>query len=291
MDLLLYPQFVIAFWAPFIVFGLWRMTSRRHQRLTARARFWLAWGVTTFPLWSFFVPYLPALPLRELLPYRVPIAWGVFNSPDITQTPYWYALAVHLPFFLTFFGLIAAFVYGVLEEMVALWRVAQLQKTHADNVWVLHMPGEVAFTFGILRPRVYLGAAIWSSAHRDAVLAHEQAHQQAHHPLLLAVARLSVRVWWYLPPAWVLLRELELAAELCADEAAVRTAGRVPLARAMRHALAQKLEDVYTPATAFASQRSLLFARAKALLEEPQTLPLTVKLGLGGGYLLLFFLL
>lgn len=294
MDLLLYPQFVIAFWAPLIVFGLWRMTSRWHQQLTPRTRFWLAWGVVTFPLWSFFVPYLPGLPLRDLLPYRVPIAWGVFNSPDITQEPYWYALAVHLPFFLTFFGLIAGFVYRVLEEVVAHWQVARLKKTHVDNVQVLHVPGEAAFTLGVLRPRIYLSESIWRSAHRDAILAHEQAHLRARHPLLLAAARLSVRVWWYIPLAWRVLHELELTIELCADEAAVRTTGRAPLARAMRHAIAQKGKDLYTPATGFSSQKtkeSMLLARTKALLEGSRTLPLIGKLGLVGCYLWLFFLL
>jgi hypothetical protein len=294
MALLLYPQFVIAFWAPLIIFGLWRLTTRWHQRLTPCTRFWLTWGSVTFPLWSFFVPYLPSLPLRELLPYRVPIAWGVFNSPDITQVPYWYALTVHLPFFLTFFGLMVVFIYGVLEEGAALWNVSRVKRTRVGNVRVLHVPGEVAFTLGVLRPRIYLSEAVWNSAHRDVVLAHERAHLRARHPLLLAAARLSARVWWYLPLTRTLLRELELTAELCADEAAVRAAGRAPLARAMQHALAQKRESVYLPATAFTSRdnrKKLLFARTQALLDKPRTLPLTAKLGLGGCYLLLFFLL
>lgn len=294
MDLLLYPQFVIAFWAPLVVFGLWRATLHWHQQLTSRTRFWLAWGVMTFPLWSVFVPYLPGLPLRDLLPYRVPIAWGVFNSPDITQVPYWYALAVHLPFFLTFLGLLGAFAYGMFEEAVALWRVARLKKTPLGKLRILHVPDKVAFTLGALRPRIYLSEAVWKSAHRDAILEHEQVHLRARHPLLLATARLSARIFWYLPLAWKVLRELETVAELCADEAAVRVAGRASLARAMRYALTQKENDVYPSATAFTSKRNeqrVLLARAGALLEKPRALPWTTKVGLAGGYLLLFFLL
>ena len=294
MALLLYPQFVLAFWAPLVVLGLWRMTARWHRRFTPRTRFWLAWGVTVFPLLSLFVPYLPNLPLREALPYRVPVAWGVLNSPNLTHTPFWYAFAVHLPFLLTFIGLLVGFVYSVVEEAAALWKVSRIKRTLVDQVCVLHVPGEVAFTLGVFRPRIYLGEAVWTGAHRDAVLAHEAAHRWARHPLLLAVARLSARVWWYLPLAWEARLECDLTAELCADEAAVLTVGRASLARAMQHALAQKQEHVYTPATAFASQQAkegLLLTRAHALLNRPRKLPVIVKLGLVGAYLLLFFLL
>ena len=294
MALLLYPQFMLAFWAPLVVLGLWRVTSRWHRRFTPRTRFWLAWGVTTFPLFSLFVPYLPNLPLREALPYRVPVAWGVLNSPDLTHAPLWYAFAVHLPFFLTFLGLLVSLLYGVVEEGAALWKVSRLKKTYVGRVRVLHVPGEVAFTLGVLRPRIYVSEAVWVGAHRDAILAHEAAHRRARHPLLLAVARLSARVWWYLPLAWAARLECDLTAELCADEAAVLTAGRTPLARAMQHALLQKQEHIYTPATAFASQQAkegLLLTRAHALLNRPRKLPVVVKLGLVGAYLLLFFLL
>lgn len=298
MALLLYPQFVLAFWGPLAVLGLWRSTSQWHRCLTPRVRFWLAWGVATFPLFSLFVPYLPNMPLREALPYRVPVAWGVFNSPDITQVPFWFAFAVHLPFFLTFLGLLYSFVYGVLEEVAARLHVARLpshtETTRTGPVHVLHLPGEAAFTLGVFRPRIYLSTAVWVGAHREAVLAHEEAHSRARHPLLLAVARLAARVWWYLPLGWTVLRECELAAELCADEAAVRAAGRAPLARAMQHALAQEQESICAPATAFASwqaKESLLCARARALSSKPRSLPFITILGLIAVYLLLFFLL
>ena len=303
MALLLYPQFVLAFWAPLVVLGLWRMTARWHRRFTAHTRFWLAWGVAMFPLLSLFVPYLPNLPLREVLPYRVPVAWGVLNSPDVTQVSLLVTFAAHLPFLLIVLGLLGALARGVLEELAALLHVSRIpsriEETGVGRVRVLHTPGEVAFTLGVFRPRIYLSEAVWSGAHHDAVLAHEVAHRQARHPLLLAVARLSARVWWYLPLAWEARLECELTAELCADEAAVRAAGRAPLARAMQHALSQrqelqKQERVYTPATAFASRqakKSLLLARTHALLDKPRALPFIATLALCGGYLSLFFLL
>lgn len=98
MKLLFYPQFTLAFWGPLIVLGLWQLLRRRHTRCTGSTRFWLAWSVSMFPLLALFVPYLPHSPLRDL-PYRVPVAWGVFNSPDITTAPFWYALVVDVPFF------------------------------------------------------------------------------------------------------------------------------------------------------------------------------------------------
>ena len=181
MALLLYPQFVLAFWAPLVVLGLWRVTSGWHRHLTPRTRFWLAWGVTTFPLLSLFVPYLPNLPFREALPYRVPVAWGVLNSPDITQVPFWVTLAAHLPFLLIVLGFLGALARGVLEEAAALLHVSRvpsrLEKTRVGLVRVLHMPGEVAFTLGVFRPQIYLSEAVWAGAHCSAVLAHERAHR------------------------------------------------------------------------------------------------------------------
>ena len=154
----------------------------------------------------------------------------MLNSPDITQVPFWVTLAAHLPFLLIVLGFLGALARGVLEEAAALLHVSRvpsrLEKTRVGLVRVLHMPGEVAFTLGVFRPQIYLSEAVWAGAHCSAVLAHERAHRQARHPLLLAVARLSARVWWYLPLAWGALLECELTAELCADEAAVRAAGR-----------------------------------------------------------------
>lgn len=178
MKLLFYPQFTLAFWGPLIVLGLWQLLRRRHTRCTGSTRFWLAWSVSMFPLLALFVPYLPHSPLRDL-PYRVPVAWGVFNSPDITTAPFWYALVVDVPFFLTFGGLLLAGVVGVAEELAAWWRVARLLQTRVGRIRVLHVEDEPAFTFGVLRPRVYVSEHVWFGPHREAVLAHEWAHARA----------------------------------------------------------------------------------------------------------------
>ena len=287
MKLLFYPQFVLALWGPLIVFGGWQLLRGWRATLSPQVRFWLSWSVLVFPLLALFVPYLPDLVLRDVLPYRVPIAWGVFNSPDITTAPLWVALAVHLPFFLTFGGLLLAFALGVVEELVAYCRVARLPCTHVGRVRVLHTPGDAAFTLGVLRPRVYLSENLWQGPHREAILAHERAHAGAYHPLFLATARLSARVWWYLPFVEAALRELELAAELCADEASVRVVGKGSLAGALQLGL----QRTPAPGLAFASPVSVLRARAENLQNSPKPLRLRVLCALIFLYLLLLILL
>lgn len=289
MSLLLYPQFVLAFWAPLIVLGAWQLTRPLRLSLSPRVRFWLAWGVALFPLLALFVPYLPGLPLRETLPYRVPIAWGVF-SPDLRHASFWYALAAHLPFFLTFGGLLLAFAAEVAEQLTASWRVARLPQHRKGDVRVLEVTGDLAFTLGVLRPRVYLSASLWHGPHQGVILAHERAHARAKHPPLLALARLTARTWWYLPPAWSALREVELAAELWADGEAVRAAGPAPLARALRHALEQKAGSPL-PSAAFAARGGAFAERVLALRRATRGLPLWTAPLLICAYLALLILL
>ena len=287
MKLLFYPQFVLAFWGPLIVFGGWQFLRGWRATLSPQVRFWLSWSVLVFPLLALFVPYLPDLILRDVLPYRAPIAWGVLNSPDLTAAPFWVALAVHLPFFLTFGGLLLAFALGVVEELVAYCRVAWLPKARVGRVRVLRVAGDAAFTLGVLRPRVYLSENLWQGPHREAILAHERAHAGAYHPLLLATTRLSARVWWYVPFVEAALRELELAAELCADEASVRVVGKGSLAGALQLGL----QRTPTPGLAFGSPVSVLRARAENLQNSPKPLRLRFLCALIFLYLLLLILL
>lgn len=286
MKILFYPQFVLGFWGPLLVFGVWQLLRAWRTTLPPQTRFWLSWSVLVFPLLALFVPYLPDLVLRDLLPYRVPIAWGVFNSPDITASPFWVALTVHLPFFLTFGGLLLAFALGVVEELTAYCRVARLPSIRVGRVWVLHTAGDAAFTLGVLRPRVYLSESLWHGPHREAILAHERAHARARHPLLLSVARFTARVWWYVPFVWAALRELELAAELCADEASVRTVGKARLAGALRLGLSISP----SPRLAFGSPVSVMRARAGNLRNSPKPLHLRFLCLLIPLYLLLLIL-
>lgn len=288
MKLFLYPQFVLGFWGPLVVFGVWRLLRFWRVTLPPKARFWLSWSVLVFPLLALFVPYLPNLVLRDLLPYRVPVAWGVFNSPDITTAPFWYALAVHLPFFLTFGGLMLAFIVSLIEELVAWCRVARLPSTRVGRVRVLHIPGDAAFTLGVLYPRIYLSERLWRGPHCEAIVAHELAHARTHHPLLLAGARLVARVWWYVPFVWTALRDLELAAELCADEASVRAVGTARLAGALQLGLRGKTP---TPGLAFGSPVSVMRARVETLGHGAKPLRLRLLCVFGLFYLLLIIFL
>lgn len=82
-----------------------------------------------------------------------------------------------------------------------------------------------AFTSGLLTPRIYVSDAVAADPERwRAVLAHERAHVARRDPLVRIVARLATAL--HLPgTADLVLRELEEAQELAADESAAATVG------------------------------------------------------------------
>ena len=232
MSLLLYPQIVLTFWAPLLIWLLTWATRHWRQSLAPRDGFRVSLGLLLLPLLVWWVPYLPHLPLRDALPYRVPVAWGVYNGgPGLSQAEWW---LVTLPAVMVFGSMVLAWLYGLAEEIVARWRVRHLPQQQAGGVTVLDVPGDLAFTMGLLRPRIYLSRAVWEGPHRAAVLAHEQAHAHSRHGLWLALARWSRRTSW--PWRWMgsLLHEVQTWAELVADERAIYVVGKPALTRALK---------------------------------------------------------
>jgi beta-lactamase regulating signal transducer with metallopeptidase domain len=82
-------------------------------------------------------------------------------------------------------------------------------------------------TVGILRPLVLLPDTWlrWSTADRDAVLAHESAHIRRRDSLVLFAACVNRCVFWFHPLSWWLVRALAVSAEHACDEAAARATG------------------------------------------------------------------
>lgn len=77
------------------------------------------------------------------------------------------------------------------------------------------------FTLGILRPRIYLPAALTGQTRR-AVLLHEQTHLRRHDPQVKPLFYAVVCLHWFNPLAWLAFRQLEREMESACDEAAVR---------------------------------------------------------------------
>jgi|GEM_PF-1238227 len=75
---------------------------------------------------------------------------------------------------------------------------------------------------GLLRPRIIIPERAAMELNQEelrAVLLHEEAHRRRREPLRLALQRLALTVFFFYPPLWLLLRELNTSAEMACDEA------------------------------------------------------------------------
>ena len=114
---------------------------------------------------------------------------------------------------------------GVRRAMQGVRLVGSLLTHREHGVQVIDDARLTAFTAGLLNPQIYLSAPVAASAHRwRAVVAHERAHAKRHDPLLRLIARLASGL--HLPAtADRVLRELDEAQELAADEDAAAELG------------------------------------------------------------------
>jgi hypothetical protein len=117
-------------------------------------------------------------------------------------------------------------------------RLAQLDPTPRDGVFVIDDERPEAFCAGLLQPRVYVttGAlARLDGPALDAVLVHEREHARRRDPLRLAASRAIARSLFFLPAIRELRRGQVVLAEASADESAVGAAAgdRSAVARAI----------------------------------------------------------
>ena len=134
---------------------------------------------------------------------------------------------------LHFAGVGQAVLLGVAEYLHAARRIARLPKRRENDVWILETSGSAAFTFGLIRPQIFVSAAVWDSPHRAAVLAHERAHRLRRDPLIRLVTRSARRLFWFLPFWQRWTAQIEFEAERACDEIACRTVGRPAYAEAL----------------------------------------------------------
>jgi Zn-dependent protease with chaperone function len=117
-------------------------------------------------------------------------------------------------------------------------RLAQLDPTPRDGVFVIDDEHPAAFCAGLLQPRVYVttGAlARLDGPALDAVLVHEREHARRRDALRLATSRVIARSLFFLPAIRELRRGQVVLAEASADESAVGAAAgdRSAVARAI----------------------------------------------------------
>ncbi|KZM75240.1 M56 family metallopeptidase [Nocardia terpenica] len=108
----------------------------------------------------------------------------------------------------------------------------RVQRHDVGEVVVVDTPERAAYCVaGEPNVVVVTSAALAALEDRElaAVLAHEHAHLARHHPLLLAVTRGLAATFPRLRLCTVGAREIARLLEMSADDAAVRTHGRVPL--------------------------------------------------------------
>jgi bla regulator protein blaR1 len=126
---------------------------------------------------------------------------------------------------------LAALAGAIALGAVSGWRsqrsAARLARRPAGGPIVVDSPAPVAFTAGLLRPRVVVSRGLLDSLSaewRSVLLAHEEAHRRGRHPLLIFVAE-SVARGLPLPATRRAADALRLALEALADDHASQRTG------------------------------------------------------------------
>jgi Zn-dependent protease with chaperone function len=109
--------------------------------------------------------------------------------------------------------------------------------------------------------------AVLDPAQLTAVLAHERAHLAGRHHLLIAFTRGLAASFPAVPLFTLGTEEVARLAEMCADDAAARRAGRLTLVSAL---LAMGAAGAAVPAAALSATAGAVTARIQRLLEPPR---------------------
>jgi Zn-dependent protease with chaperone function len=118
---------------------------------------------------------------------------------------------------------------GATGDGIASWR-------RPNGLRILHVPELLAYCLPGVRSRVVLSEGTLKSLQRNeiaAILRHEQAHLRARHDLVLEMFTAVHAAFPRIVRSASALDAVGLLVELLADDAAVRTAGPAPLARAL----------------------------------------------------------
>ena len=115
-------------------------------------------------------------------------------------------------------------------------RLAARARAHGRDLRVLEVAQPLAYCLPGVRRRVVVSEGTLDSLTEDevaAILSHERAHLRARHDLVLEAFTAAHAAFPRFVRSASALDAVQLLAELLADDAAVRVAGRAPLARAL----------------------------------------------------------
>ena len=113
---------------------------------------------------------------------------------------------------------------------------ASRPRRRADGAFVVDGAEALAFCAGLVRPRVYVTTGAIDALTLDqlhAVLAHEDHHRRRRDPMRLVTLRVLAEAFYFLPALAASAERYAALAEVAADAAAVRNAGRPAVAGAL----------------------------------------------------------
>lgn len=201
------------------------------------------------------------------------------------------AAAPFLPDLATLFAaiLVAGWVFRL-----GLWAISQLRlqrlKTRALRVdrpvahWadalglarvpdVCVIPNGAPFLAGILRPTVFVPAALINTHHAQPVIVHEMVHQQRGDLLARPLERVIADLFWFSPFAWMIRERLDYWREVVVDEVAADFTGdRIAYARALTRAaqLARPVTMLPVAALVLKKEGNLKMRLTELLSETPR---------------------
>lgn len=225
---------LLSLWGGIATLGAWAVSAllrRFHTPSRLLCWLWLAVGVRFALPWG--IPLTLPRPRNQQLAQAADTVQALAESPApmdlpaapaptvaaVSATPWYTRLTVwHLLAAVWAVGVLVLAVRAVLGYARLRHTVALACKTNDGCYSGDCVP--VPFTLGILRPRIYLPAALTGRTRR-AVLLHEQTHLRRHDPQIKPLFYAVVCLHWFNPLAWLAFRQLEREMESACDEAAV----------------------------------------------------------------------
>jgi murein DD-endopeptidase MepM/ murein hydrolase activator NlpD len=258
-----------------------------------------------------FVPFaaalvLPGLPSFTAAPLPdLPVLEPLFIQPDTAFVVADTAASVRLPQI----GLVlSALVVAGWAVRLALWLASQVRlqrlKARAARVrrplahWadaiglvrvpdIRVIPNGAPFLAGLVRPVVFVPAALINTADAPQVIVHEMVHLKRGDLITRPLERLVADIAWFSPFAWMIRERLDYWREAVVDEAAAGLTGdRIAYARALTRAARLARPVVVLPVAALIlPKEGSLKMRLTELLSETPRHPR--RLGLAAAALLL----
>jgi Zn-dependent protease with chaperone function len=276
----LFPKFKIPFDLifPALIYLFWRFGTPRIGLSHAETRGRTLWRLILLPIVGLIVVAVQIPTAANDWRGALCFAFGPFHSAGLDRSflqdigagsrLLWPAALFML---IRTMGMVYALAMGAAEHLAALRRIRAMPRTPIEEgVELIHSQGWLAFSFGLVRPRIYVSEGVYYSRHRAAVLAHEREHVRRRDPLRRAVAHAVRRLLWYMPFWRDLTESFDLAIECSCDSRASREVGKAAYARALLAFTLQLRPQLGTATAQFNDGVSSLLSRARALAGDDE---------------------